>query len=212
MAGLFNLYINLLASNRNDSCKFLTLPLIAFLTYMLFLPYILPLRFCLTLMCLGIWTISNAYSDSHLLYHNRIYMKFRLLLHRNKSTSNLTKNMSKYRLNPDVQPTSYDLYLHPKLNDGTFAGRVNIALDILKETNALAIHSNKLRILSVTIDNVKGNFEIDKEHELLTIYKNDKSGIEQGTRIVSVEYEGNMKNKIVGLYSSTYTNGKGVKR
>lgn len=120
--------------------------------------------------------------------------------------------MSKYRLNPDVQPTSYDLYLHPKLNDGTFAGRVNIALDILKETNAIAIHSNKLRILSVTIDNVKGNFEIDKEHELLTIYKNDKSGIEQGTRNVTVEYEGNMKNKIVGLYSSTYTNGKGVKR
>lgn len=116
-------------------------------------------------------------------------------------------DMSKYRLPSGVVPKSYDLYLYPYLDTGKFEGDVTITLDLTEAKNSVVLHSNQLNIASVAIDDKSGTFVVDEKYELLTVYHAENQTIEAGERRLKIHFDGDMTNRIVGLYKSTYVNG-----
>ncbi|XP_039305281.1 glutamyl aminopeptidase-like isoform X2 [Solenopsis invicta] len=116
-----------------------------------------------------------------------------------------------FRLPKEVVPTHYDLYLHPKLKEGTFSGKVTIRIDVHKTTRTIALHQKDLNITSVTLETQSQ----DKNHEISissiskpTKYEifviSTENEINPGLYNLNLEFDGNLKDKIVGFYSSKY--------
>ncbi|KAF5308639.1 hypothetical protein FQR65_LT06100 [Abscondita terminalis] len=120
--------------------------------------------------------------------------------------------MDEYRLLDSVKPETYDLTLYPNLKDGIFDGAVIATIEVLKDVSEIKIHSNGLTITNVLIDGVPAVYELNEKYEFLTLKHVDNSIIETGKRIISIQYNGDMKNRIVGLYISNYTAADGSKR
>ncbi|KAF5277382.1 hypothetical protein FQA39_LY06195 [Lamprigera yunnana] len=120
------------------------------------------------------------------------------------TTTLMSNDTNDYKLPHYIKPKAYDLTLYPNLENGTFKGTVIATVDVLEETELLKIHSHGLTITSVNIEGKPADFEVDKKYELLRI-KHSKNGIiGAGKQSVTINYEGDMKNRIVGLYTSTY--------
>jgi glutamyl aminopeptidase len=118
--------------------------------------------------------------------------------------------MSKYRLPTSAVPAKYDLYLFPDLVYGLFRGKVTAQTNIRETTNEIVMHSNQLNINEVFVNENLGSFEVDQQYELLTVRKTDGSEFSQGSVVnITVDFDGDMKNRIVGLYTSSYTNAVG---
>lgn len=121
-----------------------------------------------------------------------------------------TSEMSKYRLPTSVKPTLYDLYLFPDLQTGLFRGNVTVNLSLSEPVNTLVIHSNGLNITRVNVNDEEANFQLDAPYEIITITKKDESTFTTSTNSLAIEFNGDMKNRIVGLYTSSYKSKKGV--
>jgi glutamyl aminopeptidase len=120
------------------------------------------------------------------------------------------EDMSKYRLPTSAVPAKYDLYLFPDLVYGLFRGKVTAQTNIRETTNEIVMHSNQLNINEVFVNENLGSFEVDQQYELLTVRKTDGSEFSQGSVVnITVDFDGDMKNRIVGLYTSSYTNAVG---
>lgn len=89
---------------------------------------------------------------------------------------------------------------------------MNIDVRVTTETDRVVVHSKNLNIDSVKINNENSAFEIDEVYELLTIRKTDKSNLQVGGATVQIEFNGDMKNRIVGLYTSSYKGAGGENR
>lgn len=116
------------------------------------------------------------------------------------------EDMSKYRLPSGVVPKSYDLFLYPYLDTGKFEGEVTITLDVTEARTFVVLHNNQLNITKVAIDGNDGTFEVDEKYERLTVYAENQQKIEAGERLLKINFDGDMTNRIVGLYKSTYVN------
>ncbi|XP_064214193.1 aminopeptidase A isoform X3 [Tribolium castaneum] len=129
------------------------------------------------------------------------------------TTTEAPPDMSKYRLPGNAIPTIYDLYLYPDLKTGLFKGKVTAQTDIVATTNEVIMHNNKLNVNQVLIYDQPGTFELDQKYELLTVRKLDGSQFLKGSSVnITVDFDGDMKNRIVGLYKSSYTNPAGEQR
>ncbi|RZC34562.1 Peptidase M1 domain containing protein [Asbolus verrucosus] len=123
------------------------------------------------------------------------------------------QDMSKYRLPTSAVPASYDLYLYPDLKTGLFKGKVTAETTLKEATSSVVLHSNKLNVTDVTVDEEVAAFETDDVYELLIVRKRDGAQFSSGSKVtVTINFEGDMKNRIVGLYTSSYTNEEGQKR
>ncbi|KYN43680.1 Glutamyl aminopeptidase [Trachymyrmex septentrionalis] len=118
-----------------------------------------------------------------------------------------------FRLPKEVVPIHYDLYLHPKLKEGTFSGKVTILIDVKQNNNrtSIALHQKDLNITSVKLI----TYGLDKDYEIniSSISKPTKyeifmitteNDIKSGLYNLSLEFDGSLKDKIDGFYSSTY--------
>lgn len=93
------------------------------------------------------------------------------------------------------------------------SAKVIIALTVTKcGTRNIVLHSKGLNIDSVKIGNENASFELDPDYELLTIKKTDNTDISLGNGSVEIEFNGDMKNRIVGLYTSSYKSATGENR
>ncbi|XP_031332735.1 glutamyl aminopeptidase-like isoform X3 [Photinus pyralis] len=115
-----------------------------------------------------------------------------------------------YRLPSHIKPDSYNLSLSPNLKDGTFKGEVDIKVNVREDSSEMRIHSKGLTIKSVSIDGKSANFTENTAYEVLII-KLRQGMISKGLRDVRIVYEGDMKNRIVGLYASSYPGKDGSK-
>ena len=113
-----------------------------------------------------------------------------------------------------LKPISYNLYLHPDIDTGNFTGQEKILIDVVEETSQIILHSNKIQIKNVyTLENGYDvdSYSLDTEREFLVI--NMKTPLQQNTKVtLGIIFEGQMLNKIVGLYSSTYVTPENEKR
>ncbi|CAH1127177.1 unnamed protein product [Ceutorhynchus assimilis] len=122
------------------------------------------------------------------------------------TTKTPTVDVSKYRLPTTVKPTLYDLFLYPDFATGLFNGTVIVSLQISEPTDTIVLHTNGLNITSVSVKGEQANFDVEKLYEIVTITR--KNGLKFTTLFdtLSIEFNGDMKNRIVGLYTSSYTN------
>ncbi|CAG9829478.1 unnamed protein product [Diabrotica balteata] len=163
-------------------------------------------------VCLVIAVVALGLSTTILSIENK---SLRLTIRRLKMEKNNCDNkdnLVKFRLPDTVKPLLYDLYLYPDLKTGLFRGKVNISLEILKETESVSLHSKGLNIANVKVASQPGTFTIEKTYDLLNIKRKDNSKFIPGFDNVEIEFDGDMKNRIVGLYTSSYTTSSGEKR
>lgn len=82
----------------------------------------------------------------------------------------------------------------------------------MEETDEIILHSNKLIITSVYVNGYEvEKYYLDEELEFLVIKL--KTTLKANSKInLGIIFEGQMLNKIVGLYSSTYTTPENEKR
>lgn len=121
------------------------------------------------------------------------------------------KNMDKYLLPKDVKPISYDLYLFPNLATETFIGRVLVEVELSTDRKDIILHNHGLKINTVKIDGTIGEYTLDEKYQLLQINLPNSETIKTGKRKVTVEFSGDLKNRLVGFYSSRYTTADGAK-
>ncbi|KAF2886055.1 hypothetical protein ILUMI_20118 [Ignelater luminosus] len=127
------------------------------------------------------------------------------------STAAPPEDMENYKLPKTVIPKAYDLTLYPNLTDGLFKGEVIASVTVQEDVKEIKIHNNGLNITKVDIDGTEAKAEIIKKYELLVITLSDGATIKKGERNITIHYDGDMKNRIVGLYTSSYTNDNGKK-
>ncbi|XP_028152016.2 glutamyl aminopeptidase isoform X2 [Diabrotica virgifera virgifera] len=161
-----------------------------------------------TVVALGLSTTILAIENRSL----RLAVR-RLNMEKNNCEKNCNRDqLAKYRLPDTVKPLLYDLYLYPDLKTGLFTGKVNISLEILKETESVSLHSKGLNIANVKVASQPGTFITEKTYDLLNIKRQDNSKFIPGFDNIEIEFNGDMKNRIVGLYTSSYTTSSGEKR
>ncbi|KYQ54762.1 Glutamyl aminopeptidase [Trachymyrmex zeteki] len=118
-----------------------------------------------------------------------------------------------------VIPLHYNIYLHPKLKEGTFSGKVTILINVKQDYNKrfIALHQKSLNVKSAKLMmyDLDKNYEINiscinkpSKYEIFTILTENE--IKSGLYHLSLEFDGSLKDKMDGFYSSTYqyTSGK----
>ncbi|XP_032593297.1 glutamyl aminopeptidase-like [Drosophila grimshawi] len=117
-----------------------------------------------------------------------------------------------YRLPTALVPTHYSLHLHPELDTGNFTGQELISIKVLEATNQIILHSHNLDLGSVyVLKKEVTSYELDELRQLLII--NLQGELEVDAVItLGIIFSGQMRNKLVGLYSSSYATPAGQQR
>lgn len=114
-----------------------------------------------------------------------------------------------FRLQNEIKPRLYQLELHPRLDTKLFSGRVTIDLEVDKPVSFIAIHSKKLDITNTTLFSKASTHPV----KIAQTYNYDKyeywvteleQPIEPGDYQLSLDFTGDLANRIVGFYASTY--------
>lgn len=112
-------------------------------------------------------------------------------------------------------PSHYTLLLHPNLETGNFTGQEVITIRTIESTKQIILHSQDLTITSVYVlgagDAVVQQYQFDVERDFLIIDLTEELSVNTVFSL-GIIFEGQTKNKLVGLYSSTYQNPEGELR
>lgn len=119
--------------------------------------------------------------------------------------------MEHYRLPEGIKPIAYDLYLYPNLKTETFSGEVTIDVELKDDHKSIMMHNNGLTIKKTLIDNVDAVHSIDSKYETLQINLPKFDTLSMGKKRITIEFDGDLKNRYVGFYSSKYLNERGTK-
>lgn len=128
-----------------------------------------------------------------------------------------------YRLNKDVIPELYDIYLKPYLQqqDGikqfTFDGEVNITLKTMDDNiQKITLHKDYIDILQVILYDCAGNkmeninsgaWLYETLTDKLTLYLSDP--LRKDTKyILYLKYQGQIRSGLAGVFRGTYDNIK----
>ncbi|KAH8409848.1 hypothetical protein KR222_009894, partial [Zaprionus bogoriensis] len=117
-----------------------------------------------------------------------------------------------YRLPTALAPTHYELLLHPELETGNFTGQEVITIKVIEATKQIILHSNALVITDVYVLNLEvESFELDTVREFLIVDMVQELTVGDEIKL-GILFEGQMQNKLVGLYSSSYQTPAGQTR
>lgn len=129
-----------------------------------------------------------------------------------QTTTQELPNMENYRLPSEINPQSYELTLYPDLKTGLFKGILKSVVFVKIIVSCIKMHSKDLTISKITINGKDAKVQLDEKYELVIISNVDSSEIPPGNYTITINYEGDMKNRIVGLYTSSYTDEAKEKR
>jgi puromycin-sensitive aminopeptidase len=122
-----------------------------------------------------------------------------------------TKNP--YRLGHQVVPSAYRIHLTPDLDAATFAGRVEIDIDVKESVNAITLHAIELDLQPATF--VAGNQTVestsvtsDETYQTATFHF--PSALPVGPAVLSIAFQGILNDQLHGFYRSTYTDDAGT--
>lgn len=115
-------------------------------------------------------------------------------------------------MNKTIKPIHYDISLKPDLIKSTFSGQVKIQLNVLQNTEYLVIDTVELDILSASIEQESIVLPLitnyDQENETATLICAQE--IKKGNRVLSIDFNGILNDRLRGFYISSYKdlNGK----
>ena len=109
----------------------------------------------------------------------------------------------------NVKPTKYDITLEPDFSTFTFNGRETIQVEILSPTTSITLNSIEIAIESCTITLPSGE-ELPARSTLLneedeTARFQFSTELPVGEATLSMEFTGELNDKLRGFYRSTYT-------
>jgi puromycin-sensitive aminopeptidase len=119
-----------------------------------------------------------------------------------------------YRLPRTVLPRRYSLTLTPDLTAATFAGAVDIDVEVGEATTEIVLNAIELEIDAawVTVNTARHEVDVtldpDTERVTLTLAE----PMLPGSAVVSLRYRGTLNNKLRGFYRSTFTDDDGVEQ
>jgi len=118
-----------------------------------------------------------------------------------------------YRLSPDVRPVSYRLHLEPNLESATFAGTVEIDLDLATASSAITLHAIELdvepaELVAGSATFVSSSPTFDATYETATFAF--ASEIPAGRSTMLLRFTGILNDQLHGFYRSTFTDDAGV--
>ncbi|MXX53810.1 MAG: M1 family peptidase, partial [Dehalococcoidia bacterium] len=123
---------------------------------------------------------------------------------------------NEWKLPTDVRPTLYTLTLEPDLESFTFTGSETIAIEVDEPASLIAMNSSEIAIQSATLSLSNGSeiqpesITFDEEKETVTLAFTETVPV--GAAELSIEFTGELNDKLRGFYRSTYTDVDGNQR
>jgi puromycin-sensitive aminopeptidase len=120
-----------------------------------------------------------------------------------------------HRLPRTVVPRRYDLTLEPDLDAATFAGAETVTVEVVEPTAAVVLNALDLEIEEATAEVAGGDrltaaAAVDAETERATLTFD--SPLPAGEATLHLRFRGELNDKLVGFYRSTFTDDDGVER
>jgi len=122
-----------------------------------------------------------------------------------------------YRLPTTVRPRNYRLTLEPDLGAATFAGEVEIELDVEAATGSIVLNAAELAITSAELraaddgsSRVPTSITLDPVEERAVL--DFAGGLGVGPATLHLVFTGILNDKLRGFYRSTFTDQSGVER
>ena len=118
-----------------------------------------------------------------------------------------------YRLSRHVTPSAYRIFLTPDLEAATFAGRVEIDVDIHESTREFTLHALDLEVGAATVTAAGTGYrssDIVADETYQTTTFNFERELPQGPAVVEIAFTGVLNDLLVGFYRSTFVDAAGV--
>ena len=123
---------------------------------------------------------------------------------------------NEWKLPTNVRPTLYTLTLEPDLESFTFAGSETIAIEVDEPTSEIKMNCAEIAIQSATLSLTDGS---DSQPESITFDEEKETvafafaeTIPVGAADLSIEFTGELNDKLRGFYRSSYTDVDGNQR
>jgi puromycin-sensitive aminopeptidase len=125
----------------------------------------------------------------------------------------MTTTSNPYRLARTVVPSAYRIFLTPDLEAFTFAGRVEIDVDINEPISELTLHAIELELGAATVS-ADGTSYRSLEHRFDETYETVTFVFDRvlpaGEAVVEIAFDGILNDQLHGFYRSTFTDDEGV--
>lgn len=125
----------------------------------------------------------------------------------------------KVRLPKHVVPLHYHLLIHPNLTTLTFTGTVAIDIAVTQPTNAVVLHSKRLRVTKAAIEAGAGSTCAVREVRVLQHPAHEQLALLAAEPLctghnytISIQYAANLSDSFHGFYKSTYRTQEGELR
>lgn len=120
-----------------------------------------------------------------------------------------------YRLPQSVVPQRYELTLTPDLENATFAGEVNIRIDVLEATNEIVLNAAELEIFDVEVTSDAGNriaSSVRLDQQLERAHISLEELVVPGAWTLHLTFAGLLNDQLRGFYKSTFQDESGTRR
>lgn len=118
------------------------------------------------------------------------------------------------RLPTTVLPRRYELHLEPDLSTDRFGGRASIAVEVRETVREIVLHSLELDITEAVLEQdgstVALTVGLDPDHERVVL--GAPAPLTIGSAVLRLTWSGELGDRLVGLYRSTYTDDAGTER
>ena len=131
------------------------------------------------------------------------------------STEMTTTDIDPYRLPSSVLPSHYNLHLRPDLEAETFAGEVEISVDIAETVSEILLNAKEIDLSSARLigegsEIEADRFTYDEELERVTLHLDREASA--GSYQLAIGFDGILNRKLAGFYISTFTDESGTER
>lgn len=122
---------------------------------------------------------------------------------------------SGYRLPRTVVPRRYDLVVEPDLDAGTFRGSEDVLVEVRERVDAIVLNAADLEVSGGWLEGPDGRLGIsevrlDPETERAHLRLPDP--VEPGEWTLHLDFAGQLSDRMLGFYRSTYRDERGVTR
>lgn len=115
------------------------------------------------------------------------------------------------RLEDTVRPSHYTLTIAPDLDAASFAGRVEIVVWASVEVTSITLHALDLEITTAAVSAgdraIEATVTVDPADETATLHLS--SPLPAGEAVIDLSFTGELNDKLVGFYRSTYSTPDG---
>jgi puromycin-sensitive aminopeptidase len=125
----------------------------------------------------------------------------------------MSSNSNPFRLNRNVLPRAYRIFLTPDLDAATFAGRVEIDVTIGESASAFTLNAIELELGAATVSDGgatlrSGEPTLDETYETATFSFDDP--LPAGAATVEIAFTGILNDQLRGFYRSTFVDPSGA--